>query len=246
MNQAETGVRLLGPDGEELPGRIPDTEPAPPPESERDTEPDHPIPTPGVTTFTVDAEGNLVHSSPVPARDWCDWGKDTGPRLRVKGWGEIVPEKAPPRPDDPDPGDVAEAHRECRRAIDEGDDAALMKLFPDVLDELHSVAPGAPPIPPLDWTELEPALLAEWREWGRSHAVRGRSIALRHTAANSVETLVPLDNELPYLITSDERSVRVAWRKAKGEARKAAALIVAGATEELHRARAREVVAVSP
>lgn len=242
----DTGIRLLGPDGAELPGRARDTEPAPPP-----TEPDHPIPEPPelpgdphpVFPAKAGPGGVLVPATREEAatRPWHDWGKDTGPRLRVKGWGAIEPETAPPLPGDPDPGDVREAHLECRRAIDEGDDAALVKLFPDVLDELHSAAPGAPPIPPLDWSELEPALIAEWREWGAAHAVKGRSIAFKHTEDGAAHALIQLDDGLPYRITSDPRSVRTAWRGAKGHPRRAAATIVAGATAELHRARSSEV-----
>lgn len=211
---------------------------------ERRTPFDDPVsPDPTRGSFRVDAAGVVVPIAQQPARGWYDYGLDTGPRLRVKAI-DVEPDRqvAPPQPGDPDPGDVREVHEAYLKATREDDDQAIAKLFPDVLDELHSKSPGAPPIPELDWSSLEPALLAEWKEWGQSHAVRGRSIAVRHRPDNGCDALVPLDTGDPYLITSDTRAVRLAWRAARGAPRQAAALIVLGATRELHRVRAGEMI----
>jgi len=193
----------------------------------------------------VNAAGEVVRGDFVPARDWMDWGKDTGPRLRVKAVDVApVPERAPARPEDADPCDVREVHEAYKRAAAAGDDAAIAKIFPDVLDELHSKNPGAAPIPTLDWYELEPALAREWREWGQAHAVRGKAVAVRHNPhSNIAEALIPLDTGDPYLVTSDEKAVRTAWKKAKGDPRATATLLVRAATEELHKVRRGEVVA---
>jgi hypothetical protein len=222
VTKPDFGVRLLGPDGEELPRA------------------DHYAP---VRTLGVNAAGEVVPVETQPAREWYDFGKDTGPRLRVKGWADVQPEKAPLRPDDADPAEVEAVHREARRAIDEGDDAALVKLFPDVLDELHSKNPGAPSIAPYDWDALEPALHAEWREWGRSHAVKGGQLAFKAEADGGCSVMIPLSRG-NYAITSDKRACVVAWRSALGEPRLAAALLVSAASKELHQSLAKETVAL--
>ena len=80
------------------------------------------------------------------SRDWCDYGKDTGPRLRIKGIYEgeeaakRVPYVAPPQTSDP--GDDAEAHQAYVKAKADGDERALAKVFPDLLDEIHSSGLG--------------------------------------------------------------------------------------------------------
>lgn len=207
----------------------------------------HPAPTiePFRGSLHVNEAGEVVQGPFVPARDWLDYGKDTGPRLRIASMDALPDtQHAPPDPNGPDPGDIREAHQAYKRAQAEDDDHAIAKLFPDVLDELHSKNPGERAIPELNWSELEPAMAAEWREWGQAHAVRGRMVLFRKTPdVCACEAIVPLDTGDPYLIKSEERAVRQAWKRALGDPRRAASLLVRGATEELHKVRRSELAA---
>lgn len=194
---------------------------------------------PGAFSYRFDPESGAVVPGPrVPTRPWYDYGKDTGPRLRVKGWAD------PPKPEPmPDHDGWRERHARIARAKLEGDTTVLSKAYEPYLDELHTTSTPQPTVSPLDWDELEPALVAELREWGRAHDVPSGSIGLqRFFDASCAVRLVMRDGT--FEMRCDRRSVKAAWRDAGGAARRAAAILVRRGTDELAQARVRETITI--
>lgn len=179
------------------------------------------------------------------SRGWLDFGLDTGPRLRVKGLRDL-PGPPPPDPEtEGDPGDWRERHRKYKQARADGDDRALSKLMPQVLDELHS-GEQKPRVPPFDWALLEPAFVAELREWGRANRFPKRLIGFQRFFDGSCAVRVPIPgvpNE-SHEIRIDKRSAVVAWTEAKGDPRRAAGILGERMAGEFATAKIREVISV--
>lgn len=180
------------------------------------------------------------------SRGWHDWSVDGPsslgrPKLRVKGLVEPAsPKDLPPMPDH---DGWRERNRKLRRAMAEDDNATISKLMEPTLDALHTKDPPKPPVPPIDWDELTPALYAELREWGKSHRVPSGSIALLPLIDGSIAIRL-VTAEDPFEIRFDAPAVRSAWRESEGLPRRAAAALVQRGTEELAAAKAREVICV--
>jgi hypothetical protein len=178
------------------------------------------------------------------SRDWLDHGIDGSsslgtPRLRVKGW---APEDKPPVAEDHD--GWRERHRKIQQAKADHDQHALGKLYAPMLDSLHS-GEQKPAVAPLDWDELEPAMVAELREWGKAHgAVKPGDIALMRLFDASCAIRVRLGPDGLFEMNIDATRVRSTWKEAEGRPRRAAAMLVIQATEELAQARRRELICV--
>jgi hypothetical protein len=128
-----------------------------------------------------------------PSRPWYD-GAGKEKRLRVKGLVDLAPAALPERDAGaPDPGDVAEIHRASEKAIAEGDERALGKLYEDLLDSVHSKE-GPKEEPELTpWAALkkmvpdyEAALAAEMRvlasadaRWGWAYRLVDEGLEVR-------------------------------------------------------------------
>lgn len=112
-----------------------------------------------------------------PPRPWYD-GAGRDKRLRVKGLVDLPPPSLPERSAAaPDPGDVAEVHAESEKAIAEGDERKLGKLYEDLLDGLHSTGTPEGDAALTPWQKLativpdyEAALAAEIRVLARADA----------------------------------------------------------------------------
>lgn len=177
-------------------------------------------------------------------RPWLDYGKDTGPRLRVIG---LADRPGPPPPNPEELGEWAETHERYKKARAEGDDHAIAQIMEPVLDALHTETP-APPVPELDWTEMEPALIAELSEWGRAVGVRRRNLALKRFFGDNICVRVVFgkfeQDSAIYEARVDGLRCRQEWKKAKGNARAAASSLTHGIAREFMTARARDCVTV--
>lgn len=194
----------------------------------------------------VNAAGEVVPVAPNPGRGWLDWSVDSGstqrrPRLRIKGLVEpMKPSDLPPAPDETG---WRERHRKLRTAMAEDDNRTIAKLMEPVLDELHTKEAPKPAVPPLDWSELEPAMVAELREWGKAHGVKPGSLGLMILVDESAAVRLVMADEV-FEMRFDRRSVRAAWRDAEGRPRSAAAILVQRGSEELAASKARSVICV--
>lgn len=188
------------------------------------------------------ADPDIQPSAPAPrvfSRPWHDYGLDTGPRLRVKG---LVDRPGPPPADPETRGEWLETHERYKRARAEGDDHTIGQIMAPVLDALHSETPPTA-LPPIDWAELEPALLAELREWGRAHGVRPRQLAFQKFFGDNAVVRVVLHGSL-YEARIEPRAAQVAWRQNLANPRKTAARLVERISAELATACARETLFV--
>jgi hypothetical protein len=206
----------------------------------------------------LSAGGTSEGSAPIPnlkrdVREWYDYGKDTGRRLRVKGLVDVdaLPVVKPePDTSGPDPREVEELHRQSREAMAEGDDRKLGKLYEDLLDALHSkdLPSEEDPITKvrhdLRAAELEGALGAELAELGR-----GRRWAvgykMQQSGAGEVVLVVGVREKVGgahWLVTVDQRALYNAVRRAGAEMRAAAREIATHVRAEVDRARAGAIV----
>lgn len=174
---------------------------------------------------------------------WVDWGKDTGGRLRVAGIYEGAEAEArlPVRLPETDRDDRAdqELHEESARAMRDGDERKLGKLYEDLFDELHSSDFGEErdeSAALLAYAELEGALLARLREESRVSGWRWR---FRLTPVGlALRVYFPeLTSALECRVLKPELAARIA--QARTDARGAADELVALAREELRAARTR-------
>ena len=189
-------------------------------------------------------------------RPWYDYGKDTGPRLRVKGLvdADALPVVRPEAPSNVDPREVADLHRQSQEALAEGDDKKLGKLYEDLLDTLHSKDLPTTDEDPIEKArrdirakDLDAALGAELAELGR-----GRSWAvgfkLEESGAGQVALVVGVRDKASgadWLVTVDQRALYAAVRRAGAEMRTAAREIATRVRAEVDKARAGATVGVN-
>ncbi len=210
-------------------------------------------PSPGESarfSYRVDDGGNVVPGAFNPAREWYDYGKDTGPRLRVKRileGQELADEmartaNAPPQVTDRD--EERAIHAESEKAFREKDDKKLGKIYEDLLDEIHSPELGERKAADAwfdrAFTELEAALTAEIRElcrqerrwdWGYRVTKDGLSIrAVPRAGGDVLECRV------------DKKALRVRIHHAATDAKDSAAIIVRTARDHFAQARAALIV----
>lgn len=175
---------------------------------------------------------------------WLDYGKDTGPRLRVRG---LVDEKELfplVEPDDlpHDPREVEEVHAASLKAFREEDDRALAKIYEDVLDDIHSSDAGEGALMSqlaVAAGELQAAITAELKEvdraepnWGWKHVLSEYGIRIR--------ARTPQGQVLECQV--DRRGTQILIMQAVSDPRGAASQCVREAREQIHQARARILV----
>jgi hypothetical protein len=183
-------------------------------------------------------------------RPWHDYGKDTGPRLRVKGLVDVdtLPVVQPePLPGAADPREVDEIHRQSREAMAEGDDKKLGKIYEDLLDTLHSKDLPTTDEDPIERIrldlrakELDGALQAELAELGRA---RNWAIGLQMQESGAGEVVLVIgvkdkSSGIPWLVTVDQRALYVAVKRAGADVRTAAREIATHVRAEVDKARA--------
>jgi hypothetical protein len=182
-------------------------------------------------------------------RPWYDWGKDTGPRLRVKGLvdADALPVRAPEAlPNAVDPREVDEIHRRSQQAFADEDDHTLGKIYEDVLDALHSANLPSVDEDPIEKIrldlrakELEQALGAELAELGRC-----RRWAVGYTLderGGAVVLLVAVRDKvagIDWLVNVDQRALVTAVQRAGADVRTAAREIATRVRAEVDQARA--------
>ncbi len=172
---------------------------------------------------------------------WVDYGLDTGARLRVAGVyeGEEADRRIPLRLPETDRDERADAelHAKSEKAMREGDDRALAKLYEDLFDELHSADFGEERSDSRAlhaYAELEVALVARLREesrrskWGWKFRLTAAGLALRVRLEVGV---------LEARVSKPELAARI--RQAHTDPRGAADELVALAVEEVRAARAK-------
>ena len=172
---------------------------------------------------------------------WVDFGLDTGPRLRVVGIyeGDEADKRIPVRLPEQhrDDGADQELHAESQKALRDGDDRKLGKLYEDLFDELHSIRFGERPDESralLAYAELEAALVARLREesrrskWGWKFRLTATKLALRVRLEVGV---------LEARFSKVELAARI--RQAHEDPRGAADELIALAVKEVSDARAK-------
>jgi hypothetical protein len=172
---------------------------------------------------------------------WVDYGLDTGPRLRVKGIYEGAEADARltvrlPETNRDDAADQ-ELHEQSARAMRDGDEKALGKIYEDLFDELHSSDFGEERDDSkamLAYAELESALLARLREESRRS---GWAWRFRLTAAGLALRVALEVGTLECRVSKPELAARI--RQAHTDPRSAADELVALASEEIRAARTR-------
>lgn len=196
--------------------------------------------------------GLVVEGPTMPAREWYDYGLDTGPRVRVRG---IVEGKAyddamagmAKRPDATyDEAEHAALHAESEKAFAEGDTAKLSKMYEDVLDEIHSPNLGERKVADewfsKTWGELEAALTSELRElsrqerrydWGFRVTEQGLSLRCVRRGGDGSDTLE---------VRLDKKALKARVQAAAVDAKESAAYIVKRARDEVTQARAKLVI----
>lgn len=186
-------------------------------------------------------------------RDWYDYGKDTGRRLRVKGVvdADSLPVVRPEPPPNVDPGQVDEIHRQSQEAMAEGDDRKLSKIYEDLLDTLHSKDIPTTDEDPIQKVrldlrakDLDQALGSELAELGR-----GKNWAvgykLEESGAGEVVLVVGVKDKasgIPWLVTVDQRALYAAARRAGADVRNAAREIATHVRDVVDQARAGATV----
>jgi hypothetical protein len=194
-------------------------------------------------SWTIGPDGHAVLGPRVARRDWLDFGKDTGPRLRVRevaDTNDLIP-LVEPEPTH-DPREVDELHRASAMALRDGDDNALGKIYEDLLDDIHSSDAGeSARMTELARaaSELQEAITAELREvarseknWGWKHTLSEHGIRIR--------ARTPQGEFLECQI--DRRGTRALVMQAIDDPRSAASSCVREAREQIHQARARIMV----
>jgi hypothetical protein len=172
---------------------------------------------------------------------WVDYGLDTGPRLRVAGIyeGEEADKRIAVQLPEQTRDDAAdqELHELSAKALREGDDHTLGKLYEDLFDELHSVDFGEERTESralLAYAELEAALAARLREesrrskWGWKFRLTAAGLALRVRLEVGV---------LECRVSKPELAARIA--QAHTDPRGAADELIALAVKEVSAARAK-------
>jgi len=202
-----------------------------------------------VQSFHV-VDGEVVSGPTMPAREWYDYGKDTGPRLRVKRileGQELADEmartaNAPPQVTDRD--EERAIHAESEKAFREKDDKKLGKLYEDVLDEMHSPNLGERKASDVwferAFTELEAALTAEIRElcrqerrWDWGYRVTKDGLSIRAVPRGGGDVLE---------CRLDKKALKVRIHHAATDAKDSAAIIVRTARDHFAQARAALIV----
>lgn len=177
------------------------------------------------------------------SRPWYDGaGKDK--RLRVVGVVDAPPPVLPERPSDgPDPGDVREIHEASKKALADGDEHAIGKLYEDLLDEVHSASGQAHPADP--WLRLrivcpdfEQALESEMRALARADARWGWAYRL---VDEGLEVLLRDPEKESWACAVDLRALLHAAETYTG-ARAFASTVVGRARREILSARARSLL----
>lgn len=229
------------------PENVAPTWPAPPPESS----------IPPVVTRDDErwiAATDVPRGSPAPtfAHDarklrgvghWLDHGKDTGPRLRVRGFVDMndVQPLVEPEPTH-DPKLIDEIHAESEAAFRDEDDGKLAKIYEDVLDDIHGSSAGQATLEGQllrAVEELQAAVTAELREvaraeknWGWKHSLSEYGIRVRaRTPQGEI-----------FECQVGQRGTRELVVKAVTDPRGAAVELVKNAREYIHNARARTLV----
>jgi hypothetical protein len=220
--------------------RHPPTEPAPPlaPSSSP------------VASFRVDDAGEVVPTETQPARDWYDWGLDTGPRIRplrlIEG-REYDDELAKmSKRADPvnDPAEDAAIFAESEKAFRDGDVRKLGKMYEDLLDEMHSPNLGERTVSDewftRAWGELEAALTAEIRELSRQerrydwgYRVTDEGLSLRSVPRAGGDVLE---------CRIDKKALKARVQQAAHDAKGSAQVIVHRARDEMKQARAALII----
>ncbi len=202
-----------------------------------------------VQSFHV-VDGLVVEGPTLPARDWYDYGLDTGPRVRalriIEGREydlEIAKQARRPDPTT-DPKEDAEIHAISEKAFREGDRQALGKIYEDVLDDMHSHEPGKRKAS-IEWfdkafRELEAALTAELRELSRQE--RRYDWGYRVTTEGLTLRSVPRAGGDTLECRLDKKALKARIQHAATDAKGSAAFIVARARDEMKQARAALII----
>jgi hypothetical protein len=204
-----------------------------------------------VQSFHV-VNGAVVSGPTLPAREWYDYGKDTGPRVRVRRIVEgsdydAELSRMAVRPEATyDEAEHAAVHAESEKAFREGDAQKLGKMYEDLLDEIHSPDLGERR-PADEWfnrtfAELEAALVAELRElsrqerrwdWGFRVTDQGLSLRCVRRGGDGSDTLE---------VRLDKKALKARVQAAAIDAKASAAYIVKRARDEVAQARAKLII----